>query len=268
MLAGSQNAFVYDITHTMSFEKAFPRPEPLSENQLPQRPANPPPALPEALIQPSTLGDPLVQDFRPAAAILEADSSESAPKLPPEGGGKAEGGDEDPESQRFIVENVQIPYTTTDQRVHAERRQRPQTDVSVEPDEWEQANGKLFTYSASTCIVLAALNVQTGEGILGHFTSMKGFGSEEPLLDETIRAIRLLGSEEDTHLWLGGGGLFEGGSSEEVATDRAYALARIAELNNAAQTTVQWLEGEAVHVDLDCLNRHLLVRTEDLPPTP
>jgi hypothetical protein len=73
----------------------------------------------------------------------------------------------------------------------------------------------LFTSGAGPCIVLAAFNPQTSQGLLGHFADIKGVFSKnycrkigmksgpESLMKATKR-IRKLGKLANTEIWLGG----------------------------------------------------------------
>lgn len=74
--------------------------------------------------------------------------------------------------------------------------------------EWKSSRQQLVTGAALTCIVLAALNSETGSGLVGHFGSLQDV-SDNPLtdrgiFDHAVEELPELGPPESTRLRLAG----------------------------------------------------------------
>ena len=165
----------------------------------------------------------------------------------------------------LTIEHQRMPYSPNDHWLLLEKMTRPKSDIIIDVNDWRQSQGRLATYSAAACIVLAAFNLSS-QGVLGHFTELHESESEEEL-DRAVDAIRSLGDTAMTYIWLGAGGLhFSEESYEEAVAGRAVALGKAKSLN-PGRLDVRWLRDgeEAMHVDLDPPTAHLLVRTELSP---
>lgn len=161
------------------------------------------------------------------------------------------------------VEYSKLPPSTTDTAIHLENRQRHPSEEEVIVGEWRRSRGKLFTNHACTCILLAAFNDESQEGLLGHFDAF-----DEPL-ESALEATRNLGGIATTDIWVGGAcaRLRDERTAAAIKEDRAYVLGRMQQLGLPTPLT-RWLQGDEIgmHADLDCTNGTLRVRIEDIHP--
>ena len=123
--------------------------------------------------------------------------------------------------------------------------------------ECRTTRSKLSTCGASTCIVLAALNREEGNGLLGHF-SEDDIASGELVID-AVEAVSHLGSGEHTQIRLAGGGVSfsDGRFYPEVEKSRRDVSQRVnamAKRHGIPLSNIQitWLaENDVADVEID-----------------
>lgn len=127
---------------------------------------------------------------------------------------------------------------------------------------WKVSSKELKTSGASTCIVLAAHNESTRQGMIGHFSSI----AEEPPGDfrhgqsfrEAIAAINSLGDPTATTIWLGGGAPFIEDGKDSVEQDRSLAEELTSQYIKDSvipetQLEIEWSEqGRVLDIELNC----------------
>lgn len=135
--------------------------------------------------------------------------------------------------------------------------------------EWRiREKGILVTVGASTCIVLAAHNEQTGKALLGHFASISSTAqryNNAPQFEQAVGSIDDIGDPTSTDVWLGGGASFLERGVDVVETERLFAEERIARYlgeNGLAgdRLTVAWSRpDQVIDVALDAFDGSLSV---------
>ena len=126
----------------------------------------------------------------------------------------------------------------------------------VESGDCLTTRGRISTAGASTCIILAALNTETGAGLLGHLTCDDIEQGE--LLDESVDAIARLGPGKSTQIRLAGGAIYTYNYACPESEDNQKVEQRIREmaLQNGIplpNITVSWLWGnDEASATVDC----------------
>lgn len=140
-------------------------------------------------------------------------------------------------------------------------------DCEVPQEQFKRSFGKLVTSLVGPCVVLAAHNDQTHEGLLGHFSgiSVDG-GQKQPGADPkryigadafnaALPLLGELGPAALTTVWLGGACLRdETGPYADTKLEREYAASRIISLESAwGGLMLDWNDDDCrIDVQLDC----------------
>lgn len=163
--------------------------------------------------------------------------------------------------------------------IYADYLQRSDTDSEVSMGEVKRNSHKLWTFGVASCVVMAVYNQSSGQGILGHFSSISPTSESNPFLSneefdglrflETVESLPELGPLSQTEIWLGGVALYQ---SEKTAVrqsklaDRLHAENIINKLFIAQGIAthdfiVDWNQEEYdLYVDFDILTASLLVQ--------
>lgn len=155
----------------------------------------------------------------------------------------------------------------------------PEEVIHVPQGSWARGHEELVTVGVATCIVIVAHNTLTGEGLLGHFSSIAPESHSNPKLKnehfdtdsfiEALGVIPTLGPPELTQIWVGGGDVHTEDSEtyhEEVLIDRDFALQGIIEVtvSNGIPTDaikIDWKNtGQDLYISLDCRTHTLLIQ--------
>ncbi len=152
--------------------------------------------------------------------------------------------------------------------------------TEVVQGEWKISNEALNTWRADSCLVLAAHNLDTSIGLLGHFScvSVQTEAISIPELrneridglqfNEALKAITELGEPRNTSVWLGGCAI-RGTNSTHVqlgiSQDRKYAELSVNKLYEEeglshADIHINWNGSEFdLGAELDCQKGRLLI---------
>jgi hypothetical protein len=133
--------------------------------------------------------------------------------------------------------------------------------------EWRISEDRLATYGASTCIVLAAHNSETGKGLLGHFSSISeresGNFRHGEEFRQSIDALSQLGEHQHNSIWLGAGKPLIVDGIDTVMPDRKLAQRAILGYLDEHGTPIEqvkvvWSAPQRVmDVELNCLTGRL-----------
>jgi hypothetical protein len=124
---------------------------------------------------------------------------------------------------------------------------------------------QLYTTGASSCVVMAAHNTATNEGMIGHFTSIAtqhgrvtATWAGSQIFLNAVNNLPKLGAPEETEIWLGAGMPLLRRGQDIVEPDKFQAakmiskyLGRLGLSESLLQT--DWSDKErAIDVELDC----------------
>jgi hypothetical protein len=97
----------------------------------------------------------------------------------------------------------------------------------VEMGTWAVSSEVLKTAAAASCVVLAAHNIKTGTGLLGHFSNIAetpaAVYNDQQAFEAALAAVEQLGDPLQTSLWIGGGTPYVVKGVDTVAVDRGRA---------------------------------------------
>ena len=144
------------------------------------------------------------------------------------------------------------------------RRRKEEVGMS----ECRTTRSRLTTGGASTCIILAALNIETNTGLLGHFSHDDVVDGE--LIDEAVEAITHLGPGGSTQIRLAGGGVYftDGAEHQDSVKYNAEVEQRVrmmAERHGIPlpNVVIAWLQGnDEASAEVDCEKRTITIEEE------
>lgn len=163
---------------------------------------------------------------------------------------------------RFIVSVMKIIH-----RNHPAPHNPP--DISM--GNFDIGNGVLFSGGAAACVLLAAHNEDTDEGLVGHFASLvpmrEGVRSDYGRFRRAVLAIPELGVEDLTTIWLGGTA-FRGADTrinDSLEADRETALHTVRTIiEEPKELVIDWAEPDtATDIELHCRLGALVVYSYD-----
>lgn len=141
-------------------------------------------------------------------------------------------------------------------------------------DEWRITNDELFTDSVVTCVALAAINRETGLGLLGHFdgiTVPEGkIQNDHNIFNRAVSVIPYLGPPKSTYVRLAGAAIYfkYGDPSLSVQEERMYAEEEVRIVATvfgipSKQIKAGWLWGnEHAKVAINCQKHTIIVEEE------
>jgi hypothetical protein len=146
----------------------------------------------------------------------------------------------------------------------------PQSELlhDIGMGEFRVGNETLHSLAASTCIILAAHNSDSGYGLMGHFSSIseaEGY-NDRAMFEDSLLGIASIGEADTTSVWIGGGSPFENFfETDSVKSDRDFAEEKLKAFAAnfrlpADQVCIAWSEPfRIVDAELDCPSGVLVV---------